>query len=107
MRNVGVGRGTRDKIDGRIFSCNFQQSLRHTADGSGGCAAVPWRKAVSAQTGLETALLAGRPQRGIGSGHRLWLSITGSPEVVSRREHPVVALPVLPRPRHDIGQPVR
>jgi hypothetical protein len=31
----------------------------------------------SAQTGLETALLAGRPHRGTGSRHRLWMSITG------------------------------
>jgi len=32
----------------------------------------------SAQTGLETALLAGRPHRGMGSRQRLWMSITGS-----------------------------
>jgi hypothetical protein len=32
----------------------------------------------SAQTGLKTALLAGRPHRGTGSRHRLWMSITGS-----------------------------
>ena len=32
----------------------------------------------SAQTGLETALLAGRPHRGMGSLQRLWMSITGS-----------------------------
>jgi hypothetical protein len=32
----------------------------------------------SAQTGLETALLAGRPHRGMGSRQSLWMSITGS-----------------------------
>jgi hypothetical protein len=32
----------------------------------------------SAQTGLETALLAGRPHRGMGSRQRLRMSITGS-----------------------------
>ena len=32
----------------------------------------------SAQTGFETALLAGRPHRGMGSRQRLWMSITGS-----------------------------
>jgi len=32
----------------------------------------------SAQTGLETALLTGRPHRGIGSLQRLRMSITGS-----------------------------
>jgi hypothetical protein len=31
-----------------------------------------------AQTGLETALLAGRPHRGVGSRQRLWMSIAGS-----------------------------
>ena len=31
-----------------------------------------------AQTGLETALLAGRPHRGMGSRQRLWMSIAGS-----------------------------
>ena len=32
----------------------------------------------SAQTGLETALLAGRPHRVMGFRQRLWMSITGS-----------------------------
>jgi hypothetical protein len=32
---------------------------------------------VSAQTGLENALLAGRPQRDMGFLHRLRISITG------------------------------
>jgi hypothetical protein len=32
----------------------------------------------SAQSGLETALLAGRPHRGMECRQRLWLSITGS-----------------------------
>jgi hypothetical protein len=31
-----------------------------------------------AQTGLETALLAGRPRRGMECRQRLWMSITGS-----------------------------
>ena len=31
-----------------------------------------------AQTGLETALLAGRPHRGMECRQRLWMSITGS-----------------------------
>jgi hypothetical protein len=33
---------------------------------------------VAAQTGLETALLAGRPHRDMGSRQRLWMSITCS-----------------------------
>jgi hypothetical protein len=33
--------------------------------------------AVSAQTGFE-ALIAGRPRRGLGSHHGLWMSIMGS-----------------------------
>jgi len=32
----------------------------------------------SAQTGLEAALLAGRPHRGMECRQRLWMSITGS-----------------------------
>ena len=32
----------------------------------------------SAQTGLETALLAGRPHRGMECRQRRWMSITGS-----------------------------
>jgi hypothetical protein len=32
----------------------------------------------SAQTGLETALLAGRPHRGMECRQRLWISIAGS-----------------------------
>jgi hypothetical protein len=32
----------------------------------------------SAQTGLETALLAGRPHRSMDCHQRLWMSITGS-----------------------------
>jgi len=32
----------------------------------------------SAQASLETALLAGRPHRGMGSRQRLWMSIKGS-----------------------------
>jgi hypothetical protein len=35
----------------------------------------------SAQTGLETALLAGRPHRGMECRQRLWMSITGSPSI--------------------------
>ncbi len=35
----------------------------------------------SAQTGLETALLAGRPHRGMGSRQRLRMSITGSSSI--------------------------
>ena len=31
----------------------------------------------------------------------------GGPELVIRGEHPVVAMPVLPRWRHEIGQPVQ
>ena len=30
----------------------------------------------------------------------------GGPELVIRGEHPVIAMPVLPRRRHEIGQPV-
>ena len=30
----------------------------------------------------------------------------GGPELVIRRKHPVVAMPVLPRRRHEIGEPV-
>jgi hypothetical protein len=32
----------------------------------------------SAQTGLETALLKGRPHRGMECRQRLWMSITGN-----------------------------
>jgi hypothetical protein len=32
----------------------------------------------SAQTGLETALLAGRPHRGMECRQRLWISMSGS-----------------------------
>jgi hypothetical protein len=32
----------------------------------------------SPKTGLETALLAGRPHRGMECRHRLWMSITGN-----------------------------
>jgi hypothetical protein len=32
----------------------------------------------SAQTGLETALLAGRPHRGTECRQRLWMSMSGS-----------------------------
>ena len=126
----------------------------------------------SAQTGLETTLLEGRPHRGMGSRQRLWISITGSssirrlkdcpvesgperarpsrrvgrgretravaspraacpptacpsvaasrrlptfpfvmrrdggPELVIRGEHPVIAMPVLPRRRHEVSEPV-
>ena len=31
----------------------------------------------------------------------------GGPELVIRGEHPVIAMPVLPRRRHEIGQPVQ
>jgi hypothetical protein len=31
----------------------------------------------------------------------------GGPELVIRGEHPVIAMPVLPRLRHEIGQPVQ
>ena len=31
----------------------------------------------------------------------------GEPELVIRGEHPVIAMPVLPRWRHEIGQPVQ
>ncbi len=30
----------------------------------------------------------------------------GGPELVIRGEHPVITMPVLPRRRHEIGQPV-
>jgi hypothetical protein len=30
----------------------------------------------------------------------------GGPELVIRRKHPVVAMPVLPRWGHEIGEPV-
>ena len=30
----------------------------------------------------------------------------GGPELVVRREHPVVAMPVLPRRRDELGEPV-
>jgi hypothetical protein len=33
---------------------------------------------LSAQTGLETALLAGRPHRGMECRQRLWISMSGS-----------------------------
>jgi hypothetical protein len=35
----------------------------------------------SAQTGLETAFLAGCPHRGMECRHRLWMSITGSSSI--------------------------
>jgi len=35
----------------------------------------------SAQTGLETALLTGRPHRGMGSGQSLWMSMSGSSSI--------------------------
>ena len=31
----------------------------------------------------------------------------GGPELVIRGEHPAIAMPVLPRPGHEIGQPVQ
>jgi hypothetical protein len=31
----------------------------------------------------------------------------GGPELVIRGEHPVIAMPVLPRRRHEIGQPIQ
>ena len=30
----------------------------------------------------------------------------GPPELVIRRKHPVIAMPVLPRRRHEVGEPV-
>jgi len=30
----------------------------------------------------------------------------GPPQLVIRRKHPVITMPVLPRRRHEIGQPV-
>ena len=44
------------------------------------------------------ALLADIPDREGGDG---------GPELVIRDEHPVIAMPVLPRRRHEIGQPVQ
>ena len=44
----------------------------------------------SAQTGLETALLTGRPHRGMGSRQRLRMSITGSSSIRRLKDCPVV-----------------
>jgi hypothetical protein len=44
----------------------------------------------SAQTSLETALLAGRPHRGMECRQRLWMSITGSSSIRRLKECPVV-----------------
>ena len=40
---------------------------------------------MAVQTGLETALVAGRPHSDMGSRHRLWVSITGSSTRTARR----------------------
>ena len=44
----------------------------------------------SAQTGLETALLTGRPHRDMGSRQRLRMSITGSSSICRLKDCPVV-----------------
>jgi hypothetical protein len=44
----------------------------------------------SAQTGLETALLAGRPHRGMECRQRLWMSMSGSLSIRRLKDCPVV-----------------
>jgi hypothetical protein len=45
---------------------------------------------MAAQTGLETALLAGRPHRGMECRQRLWMSITGSSSIRRLKDVAVV-----------------
>ena len=53
---------------------------------------------LSAQTRLETALLAGRPHRGMECRQRLWMSITGSSSIRRLKDCPVESGPERARP---------
>ena len=57
----------------------------------------------SAKTGLETALLTGRPHRGMESRQRLWMSITGSSSIRRLNDCPVESGPERARPSRRVA----
>ena len=58
----------------------------------------------SALARLETALLAGRPHRGMGSRQRLWKSITGSSAIRRLKECPAESGPERARPSRRVAR---
>ena len=57
-----------------------------------------------AQTDLETALLAGRPHRGMECRQRLWMSITGSSSIRRLNDCPVESGPERARPSRRVAR---
>ena len=58
----------------------------------------------SAQAGLETALLAGRPHRGMECRQRLWMSLTGSSSIRRLNDCPVESGPERARPSRRVAR---
>jgi hypothetical protein len=94
----------------RFLSRHSQSSLAHRLDARlevprSFLSTLKARFVVSAQIGLGTALLAGRPHRDMGSRHRLWMSIKGSNACDARKI--ARSLSACTNSPQSVGRPLR